>query len=151
MPNTPSHIGQGMSVWTDTDKVTAKHKKMAESILNALGKQIYFGDEKYIDMATAVSGSGPAYIYMIIEAMTDAAVHIGLPRQQAAELILQTILGSALFLEASGKHPAELRNMVTSPGGTTAEGLLKLEKGELRATIYKAVMASYKKAKKLGG
>jgi len=150
MPNTPAQIGQGMSVWTATDKVTAEQNKMAEAILHALGKQIYFDDEKYIDMATAVSGSGPAYIYLIIEALTDAAVHIGLPRQQSEELVLQTILGSALFLEQSDKHPAELRNMVTSPGGTTAEGLLKLEKGKLRATISKAVIASYKKAKKLG-
>jgi pyrroline-5-carboxylate reductase len=150
MPNTPAQIGQGMSVWTAADAVTAGQKKMAKAILNALGKQIYFEDEKFIDMATAVSGSGPAYIYLIIEALTDAALHIGLPRHQAEELVLQTVLGSALFLEASGKHPAELRNMVTSPGGTTAEGLLKLEKGKLRATIAKAVMASYKKAKKLG-
>ena len=150
MPNTPAQIGQGMSAWTATEKVSAKQKKMAEEILNALGKQLYFEDEKYIDMATAVSGSGPAYIYLIIEALTDAAVHVGLPRQQAEELVLQTVLGSALFLEASDKHPAELRNMVTSPGGTTAEGLFKLEKGKLRATISKAVMAAYKKAKKLG-
>jgi len=151
MPNTPAQIGAGMSAWTATDAVTTKQKEMAETILNALGKQIYFEDEKYIDMATAISGSGPAYIYLIIEALTDAAVLIGLPRQQASELVLQTILGSALFLEQSDKHPAELRNMVTSPGGTTAEGLLKLEKGKLRATISKAVTAAYKKAKQLGG
>ncbi|MFC1906098.1 pyrroline-5-carboxylate reductase [Chloroflexota bacterium] len=150
MPNTPAQIGQGMSAWTTTDTVTTIQKEMATAILNALGKQIHFEDEKYIDMATAISGSGPAYIYLIIEALTDAAVHIGLPRQQAEELVLQTILGSALLLEQSDKHPAELRNMVTSPGGTTAEGLLKLEKGKLRATIYKAVIASHKKAKKLG-
>jgi len=150
MPNTPAQIGQGMSAWTASDAVTAKQRNIAESILNALGKQIYFDDEKYIDMATAVSGSGPAYIYLIIEALTDAAVHIGLPRLQAEDLVLQTVLGSALFLEQSDKHPAELRNMVTSPGGTTADGLLKLEKGKLRATISKAVIASYKKAKQLG-
>ncbi|MCK5430915.1 MAG: pyrroline-5-carboxylate reductase [Anaerolineales bacterium] len=150
MPNTPAQIGKGMSAWTTTDAVTTAHRKMAEAILNALGKQIYFEDEKYMDMATAISGSGPAYIYLIIEALTDAAVHIGLPQQQAEELVLQTVLGSALFLQKSGKHPAELRNMVTSPGGTTAEGLFKLEKGKLRATISKAVMASYKKAKQLG-
>jgi len=150
MPNTPAQIGQGMSVWTTTDAVTTAQKEMSEAILNALGKQIYFEDEKFIDMATAVSGSGPAYIYLIIEALTDAAVHVGLPRQQAEELVLQTVLGSALFLEQSDKHPAELRNMVTSPGGTTAEGLLKLEKGKLRATISKAVIAAYKKAKQLG-
>jgi pyrroline-5-carboxylate reductase len=150
MPNTPAQISEGMSVWTATDEVTTEQEEMATTILNALGKQIYFEDEKYIDMATAISGSGPAYIYLIIESLTDAAVHIGLPRQQAEELVLQTILGSTLFVKQSGKHPAELRNMVTSPGGTTAEGLLKLEKRNLRATISKAVMASYKKAKKLG-
>ncbi|MFC1978463.1 pyrroline-5-carboxylate reductase [Chloroflexota bacterium] len=150
MPNTPAQMGEGMSVWTATAGVSAEQKRLAEAILDTLGKQIYFEDEKYIDMATAVSGSGPAYIYLIIEALIDAAVHIGLPRQQAEEMILQTVLGSALFLQKSGRHPAELRSMVTSPGGTTAEGLFKLEKGKLRATITKAVMASYKKAKKLG-
>jgi pyrroline-5-carboxylate reductase len=150
MPNTPAQIGKGISAWTAADAVTAEQKKMTEVILSGLGEQIYFEDEKYIDMATAVSGSGPAYIYLIIEALTDAAIYIGLPPQQAEKLVLQTVLGSALFLEQSGVHPAELRSMVTSPGGTTAEGLLKLEKGKLRDIIAKAVMASYKKAKQLG-
>jgi pyrroline-5-carboxylate reductase len=99
IPNTPAQIGKGISAWTATDAVTAEQKKLAEAILNGLGKQIYFEDEKYIDMATAVSGSGPAYIYLIIEALTDAAVHIGLPQHQAEQLVLQTVLGSALFLE----------------------------------------------------
>lgn len=150
MPNAPAQIGKGISAWTAAAEVTDEQKKMAEAILNALGKQIYFEDEKYIDMVTAVSGSGPAYIYLIIEALTDAAVQLGLPQQQAEELVLQTVLGSSLFMEKSGRNPAELRNMVTSPGGTTAEGLIEMEKGNLRDTISKAVIASYKKAKKLG-
>ena len=150
MPNTPAQIGRGISAWTATEEVTPDQKKMAESILSAMGKQVYFEDEKYLDMATAVSGSGPAYIYLMIEALTDAAVHIGLPRQQAEEMVLQTVLGSALLMEQSKKHPAELRNMVTSPGGTTAEGIYKLEKGNLRAIVSKAVIAAYRKARKLG-
>ena len=150
MPNTPAQIGQGVSVWTATDSVRQPQKEMAQTILAALGKEIYVDDEKYIDMATAVSGSGPAYIFVILEALIDAAVHIGIPRAIAAELVFQTVLGSTLFAQASDKHLAELKNMVTSPGGTTAEGLLKLEEGELRAVLTQAVVAAYKKAQALG-
>jgi pyrroline-5-carboxylate reductase len=123
---------------------------MAQTVLAALGKEIFVENEKYVDMATAVSGSGPAYIFLIIEALTDAAVHIGLPRPVASELVLQTILGSTRFAEASGKHTSELRNMVTSPGGTTAEGLLRLEDGGVRAALTQAVIAAYEKAQSLG-
>ena len=150
MPNTPAQIGEGISVWTATEAVSQTQKKAAQTILSALGKEIYVDNEKYIDMATAVSGSGPAYIFLIIEALTDAAVHIGMPRGMASELVLQTVLGSAHFAQASGKHLAELRDMVTSPGGTTAEGLLRLEKGGLRAILSQAVIAAYEKAQNLG-
>jgi pyrroline-5-carboxylate reductase len=111
----------------------------------------YIQDEKYIDMATAISGSGPAYIFLIMEALTDAAVHIGLPRKLAEELVTQTVLGSAYMSRETGKHPAELKNMVTSPGGTTAEGLLCLEEGGVRAILAQAVIAAYEKAQRLGG
>ncbi len=150
MPNTPAQIGAGMSVWTATDSIRQPQKDMAQTILAALGKEIYVAEEKYIDMATAVSGSGPAYIFMIIQSLIDAGVHIGLTRDVAAELVMQTVLGSAKFAVESGKHPAELRDMVTSPGGTTAEGLLRLEEGGLRAILTHAVIAGYEKAQALG-
>ena len=150
MPNTPAQIGEGISVWTATDSVRQPQKDMVQSVLAALGKEIYVAEEKYIDMATAVSGSGPAYVFMITESLIDAGVHIGLPHSTASELVMQTMLGSILFAQGSGKHLAELRDMVTSPGGTTAEGLLKLEDGGLRAVLTQAVVAAYEKAQSLG-
>ncbi len=150
MPNTPAQIGEGMSVWTATPEVTTAQKGWAGSILGAMGQEIYVDDEKYIDMATAVSGSGPAYIFLFIESLVDAAVHIGLPRGMAQELVLETILGSGHFVQRSGKPLAELRRMVTSPGGTTAEALLQLEKGGFSELVKQAVSAAYDKAKRLG-
>jgi len=151
MPNTPAQIGEGITVWTASDEVSQGQKEMARSILGALGKEIYVSDEKYIDIATAVSGSGPAYIFLVIEALVDAAVHIGWPRETAGELVLETVLGAARLVQATGKQPAELRKMVTSPGGTTEEALLQLEEGGLRDLIDRAVVAAYEKAKILGG
>jgi len=151
MPNMPAQVGEGMTVWTATADVNQKQKDMAQSILAALGKEIYVSGEKYIDMATAVSGSGPAYVFLVIESLVDAGVHIGLPRDMAEKLVVQTVLGSARAVEVMGKHPAELRNMVTSPGGTTTEGLLQLETGGLRSLLLQAVIAAYNKAKSLGG
>jgi len=151
MPNTPAQIGEGMSVWTASSEVSESQKEVAKSILGALGKEIYVSDEKYINIATAISGSGPAYIFLVIEALVDAAVHIGWPRERAGELVLQTVLGATRLAQETGKHPAELRNMVTSPGGTTVEGLLQLEEGGLRALLTHAVIAAYEKAKILGG
>jgi pyrroline-5-carboxylate reductase len=107
-------------------------------------------DEKYIDMVTGLSGSGPAYVFLFIEALTDAGVHIGLPRDIASTMALQTVIGSALYADKTGKHPAELRNQVTSPGGTTAEGLKALEHGNMRADVLEAVIAAYEKSKALG-
>ncbi len=150
MPNTPAQIGEGMSVWTDTPEVTKTQKGWAGSTLGAMGKETYVDDEKYIDMATAVSGSGPAYIFLFMESLVDAAVHIGRPHDMAQELVLETILGSGHFVQRSGKPLAELRRMVTSPGGTTAEALLKLEKGEFSELVKQAVSAAYNKAKRLG-
>ena len=151
MPNTPAQIGEGVSVWTATAEVTEQQKEWAGSILGAMGKEIYVDDEKYIDMATAVSGSGPAYFFLMVESLVNAAVHIGLPCDMAQELVLQTILGSGHFIQRSGKSPAELRTMVTSPGGTTAEALLQLEKGGFSDLVMQAVSAAYDKAKRLGG
>ena len=150
MPNMPAQIGEGITVWTATAEVNQRQREMAQSILAALGKEIYVSGEKYIDMATALSGSGPAYVFLIIEALVDAGVHIGLPRDMAEKLVVQTVLGSTRAVEAMGKHPAELKNMVTSPGGTTTEGLLQLESGGLRSLLLQAVIAAYNKAKALG-
>ena len=150
MPNMPAQIGEGISVWTATPEVTQQQKERASSILGAMGKAIYVDDEKYIDMATAVSGSGPAYFSLMVESLVDAAAHIGLPRDMALELVLQTMLGSGHFIQRSGKSPAELRRMVTSPGGTTAEALLQLDKGGFNDLVLQAVRAAYNKAKRLG-
>jgi pyrroline-5-carboxylate reductase len=149
MPNMPAQIGEGMTVWTATDETEQKQKKLAQTMLGALGKEIYVTDEKYLGMAGALSGSGPAYVFLFIEALVDAGVHIGLPRDMAQELVIQTILGSIRTVEKTGKHPADLRNMVTSPGGTTTEALLQLEKGRFRSLILEAVAAAYKKDKRL--
>ncbi len=150
MPNTPAQIGEGISVWTATAEVTEQQKGWAGSILGAMGKEIYVDDEKYIDMATAVSGSGPAYIFLFAESLIEAAVHIGMPRDMAQELVVQTLSGSGHFLRKSGKQPLELRKMVTSPGGTTAEALAQLEKGKFTELVKQAVEAAYNKAKRLG-
>jgi pyrroline-5-carboxylate reductase len=149
MPNMPAQIGAGLTVWTNSDGVTEEQKKMAQTVLAAPGEEIYVKEEKYIDMATAISGSGPAYIFMILETLTDAGVHIGLPRVLAEKLAIETTIGSSMTARITGKHPAELKNMVTSPGGTTTEGLLKLEAGGLRSLILKAVISAYEKAKKI--
>ena len=150
MPNMPAQIGEGITVWTATAEVNQQQKDMAQSILGSLGEEIYVNNEKYIDMATALSGSGPAYVFLIIEALVDAGVHIGLPRDIAEKLVIETMLGSTKSVKVMDKHPAELKNMVTSPGGTTAEGLLQLETGGLRSLLLQAVIAAHDKAKNLG-
>jgi len=151
IPNTPAQIGEGMTVWTATDAVSNEARESVRSVLSVLGRELYVTDEKYVDMATAVSSSGPAYVYLVIEALIDAAVHIGLRRDMAVPMVLQTVLGSARYAMETGKHPAELRNQVTSPGGTTTEGLLVLEEAGVRAAFIDAVEAAYEKAKELGG
>ncbi|MEX0682338.1 MAG: pyrroline-5-carboxylate reductase [Dehalococcoidia bacterium] len=151
IPNTPATIGEGMTVWTATSAVKTRARDSVRLLLSVLGKEIYVEDEKYVDMATAVSSSGPAYVFLVIEALTDAAIHIGLRREMAVPMVLQTLLGSARYAQESGKHPADLRNQVTSPGGTTTEGLLALEEAGLRAAFTHAVEAAYEKAQELGG
>lgn len=150
MPNTPAQIGAGMSVWTATAAVTEEQKAQAQAILKALGEEIYVEEERYLDMATAVSGTGPTYIFLMMEALVDAAVHLGFSRRIALDLVTQTTLGSVLFAKQSNKHLAELRNMVTSPGGTSAEAIYQMEKGSLRTVFSKAVWAAYQKSKLLG-
>ncbi len=150
MPNTPAQVGQGMSVWTTTPSVTERQREQVRALLGALGHQLWFEEERFIDMATAVSGTGPAYVFLVMEALIDAAVHLGFSRNDARELVTQTLLGSVLLVRDSPKHPAELRNMVTSPNGTTAEALYELEKGGLRTILSKAVYAAYQKTAVLG-
>jgi len=150
MPNTPAQISEGISVWTATPAITDDQLNQARTILQALGKEIYVDDEKFLDMATAVSGTGPSYVFLVAEAMIDAAVHLGFPRHIAYELVTETLRGSVAFAMKSGKHPAELRNMVTSPGGTSAAALYQLEKGSLRTVLSKAIRAAYERSSSLG-
>jgi pyrroline-5-carboxylate reductase len=150
MPNTPAQIGEGMTVWTATPGVSDAAREGVRGILGAMGKEAFVPDEKYLDMATGLSGSGPAYVFLFIEALTDAGVHIGLSRDLAATMALQTVLGSAKYAAETGRHPAELRNQVTSPGGTTAEALRAFESGAFRADVLEAVVAAYEKSKALG-
>jgi pyrroline-5-carboxylate reductase len=150
MPNTPAQIGEGMSVWTATSSVKKEQHDQIRTILQALGRELYVNDEKFLDMATAVSGTGPAYVFLVMEAMIDAAVHLGFPRHMAYQLVTETMRGSILYAMQSGKHPAELRNLVTSPGGTSAAALYQLEKGSLRTVLSKAIWAAYERSKSLG-
>lgn len=150
MPNTPAQIGEGMSVWTATPEVTEAQKGLVGAILGAMGAEIYVDDEKYLDMATAVSGSGPAYFFLMVESLIEAAVDIGLPRDMARKLVLQTMLGSGRLIQQSGEEPAELRRKVTSPGGTTARALEQFEKGQFTGLVKRAVKAAYDRARELG-
>ena len=150
MPNTPTQVGYGMSVWTATAETSPEQRARVATILGAFGKVAYVEAEQYLDMATALSGSGPGYVLLFLEALIDAGVHIGLARPQAEEMAKQTLLGTAVLADQSDSHPAALRNMVTSPGGTTAEGLLELEAGGLRAAVINAVTAAFEKSRALG-
>jgi len=151
MPNMPAQVGMGMSVWTATSAISERQRQQAKTILAALGEEIYVNHEDYLDMATALSGTGPTYVFLVMEALIDSGVHMGFSRRVAEQLVLQTMGGAVEFARASRRHPAELRNMVTSPGGTSAEALYQLEKGGLRTVISKAVWAAYQKSKYLGG
>jgi pyrroline-5-carboxylate reductase len=150
MPNTPAQIGQGMSMWTCSRQVSEEQREFTRSIVATVGKEIYVDDEKYMDMATALSASGPAYVFLIIEALIDAGVYVGLPRDMARTMALQTVYGSTQLVMDTGRHPADLKDMVVSPGGTTAEGLQVLERAGLPAAIVDAVNAAFLKSIKLG-
>lgn len=150
MPNTPAQVGAGTCVWTAAVGVDERHKTAAKSILGALGTEIYVPNEEYIDMATAISGSGPAYIYLFMESLIEAAISIGLPRQMAQELVLETVLGAAHLAKKTGKQPGELRQHVTSPGGTTEAALSELYAGDVEGLINRAVTAAYERSKELG-
>ena len=150
MPNTPSQIGAGITAWTCGEKVNDHERATVRQLLAAFGKELYVETENMIDMATSLSATGPTYIFMVMEALTDAGVHLGFSRDTAKELVQEMMLGSIKFAMESHKHPAELRNMVTSPGGTSAEAIYQMEKGTLRTVLSKAVYAAYKRAVDLG-
>ncbi len=150
MPNTPAQIGYGATVWYAGAAVDADGEALVSAILSAMGTAIRVSSEDAVDMSTALSGTGPAYIFLVMEALIDAGVHMGFPRRTAEELVHQTVLGSVLFARESGKHPAELRNMVTTPGGTTAAAIYEMEKGGLRTVIADSIWAAYRRAQQLG-
>jgi pyrroline-5-carboxylate reductase len=150
MPNTPGQIGEGITVWTASAKTSEEQRETAQKILGALGQEVFVEEENYLDMATAISGNGPAYVFLFTEALIDAGVHLGFPRRIAEQLVLQTIKGSASYYEQAGRHPATLRNQVTSPGGTSAEALYYLEKAGFRTAISRAIWAAYQRSLELG-
>ncbi|CAN5805237.1 pyrroline-5-carboxylate reductase [soil metagenome] len=150
MPNTPAQLGRGMTVWFATAEVTEAQRDQARVLLGSLGVQLEVDDEKLVGMATAVSGTGPTYVFLVMEALIDAAVHLGFPRHVAHDLVIETLEGSTLFAKSSGMHPAQLRNMVTSPGGTSAAALHELESGRLRTVLSEAVWAAYRRTEELG-
>lgn len=151
MPNTPAQIGEGATAWTVSSAVSEQQETQVRALFEALGKTVRVENERQIDMATALSSTGPTYIFLVMEALIDAGVHMGFSRHVAEQLVHQTLLGAVLFARESHKHPAELRNMVTSPGGTSAEAIYQMEKGGLRTVLSKAVWAAFQRAEALGG
>jgi len=150
MPNTPAQIGQGITVWTVTGAVTPAQRETAKQVLECLGKEIFAEDEDELDMATALSGTGPAYVFLFMEALVDAGVHLGFPRRIAEQLVVQTLKGSVAYYETSPTHLARMRNDVTSPAGTTAAALYYLEKAGFRPALSRAIWAAYERSVQLG-
>lgn len=150
MPNTPAQIGEGITVWTASPAVSPEQMEIARKVLSALGQEVFVEEEYYLDMATALSGTGPAYVFLFMEALIDAGVHMGFPRRIAEQLVTQTISGSVSYYQKQKIHPAQLRNQVTSPGGTTAQALYYLEKAGFRTAISRAIWAAYERSQELG-
>jgi pyrroline-5-carboxylate reductase len=150
MPNTPAQIGLGMTVWTCSESLSEAQRGQAQSVFGSFGEEIFVDDERYLDMATALSGTGPAYVFIFMEAMVDAGVHMGFSRRVSEQLVYQTVRGSVEYARQAGRHLATLRNQVTSPGGTSAEALYHIEKGGLRTVMSRAVWAAYQKSRRLG-
>lgn len=151
MPNTPARIGEGVTVWTATPQVTERQIRRSRSILGAMGMEIQVNDERYLDMSTSISGSGPAYFFYFVESLVEAAVKLGIPRDMAEKLASQTISGAAQLIKQSGTPPAELRRAVTSKGGTTAAALEVLDESGFHRMVLQAVKAAYDRARELGG
>ena len=150
MPNTPSQIRRGISVWSPSEACTARQRDLARAVLRALGDEREVADETFVAMATALSGTGPTYLFSVMEALIDAGVHLGFPRELAHDLVVETLIGSAEFAQRSELHPAQLRNAVTSPGGTSAAAIYELEKGRIRTVLSDAVWAAYRRTLELG-
>ena len=162
MPNTPAMIEQGVTVWckngkmptvplTTADSYTPEEVALTKVCIRAMGTEILVDDEQFIDMATSISGSGPAYVFMLIEAMVDSGVHMGFPRDVATKLVHQTLLGSTIYAMGTEEHPAVLKNSVTSPAGTTASAMYELEKGRFRTVVQDAIWACYRRSLEMGG
>ena len=150
MPNTPAQIRRGISVWTASPACTARQRDLARAVLRALGEERQVDDEEFVAMATALSGTGPTYLFAVMEALIDAGVHLGFPRELAHDLVVATLIGSAEYASRSALHPAQLRNLVTSPGGTSAAAIYELEKGRIRTVLSDAVWAAYRRTLELG-
>jgi len=150
MPNTPSQIRRGITVWAASEACTARQRDHARAVLRALGDERQVADEGFVAMATALSGTGPTYLFAVMEALIDAGVHLGFPRELAHDLVVETLIGSAEYAKRSELHPAQLRNAVTSPGGTSAAAIYELEKGRIRTVFSDAVWAAYRRTLELG-
>lgn len=153
MPNTPAQIGEGITVWCCSLEVDETQKDVTRAILSAFGQEIFVEEEEYLDKATALSGTGPAYVYLFMEAMVDAGVHLGFSRRIAEKLVTETLRGSVDYYDKNGlesRHLASMRNQVTSPGGTSAEAIYYLEKAGFRTAISRAVWAAYQRSRELG-
>eukprot|EP00041_Stephanoeca_diplocostata_P004758 m.49839 g.49839 ORF g.49839 m.49839 type:complete len:335 (+) comp15342_c0_seq7:357-1361(+) len=150
MPNTPCAVGEGMTVWTATKTLTDADRDGVEALFASTGENLFVDDENYIDMATAVSASGPAYVYLAMEAMVDAGVMMGFPRSIATKLVQSTFQGTGAYAMQSSRHLAQMRTDITSPGGTTAAALYGLEKGGMRTALCDAVFAAYNRTQELG-
>jgi len=149
MPNTPCLIGQGACGFALGAAATAEDGRLVKQLLDSVGIAVEL-DEKLLDAVTGLSGSGPAFVYLIIEALADAGVYVGLPRETALTLAVQTVSGSAEMVRTTGEHTAVLRDRVTSPGGTTIAGLAALEAGGVRSALIRAVEAATQRASQLG-
>jgi pyrroline-5-carboxylate reductase len=150
MPNTPAQIRRGIAVWAASLACSSTQRDLARTVLKALGQEKEVADEGFVAMATALSGTGPTYLFAVMEALIDAGVHLGFPRELAHDLVAATLVGSAEFAARSELHPAQLRNAVTSPGGTSAAAIYELEKGRLRTVLSDAVWAAYRRTLELG-
>jgi len=151
MPNTPAQIGAGVTVYSCTDNINTGERQKIKQVLRTFGETVCVEDESFIDMSTSISGSGPAYIFLLMESMIDAGVHMGFSRDVATTLVHHTLLGSTKFAMESKEHPAVLRNSVTSPAGTTASAIYELENGKFRTVIKDAIWACYRRSLEMGG
>jgi pyrroline-5-carboxylate reductase len=148
MPNTPALLRRGMTGLAGGANATREHLDLALGIFRAVGRVVVV-DERHMDAVTALSASGPAFIYIVIESLAEAGVKVGLPRDIATELAAQTVLGAGAMVIETGEHPAKLKDLVTTPAGCTIDGILELEEGGLRVTLIKAIVRATARAREL--